>query len=542
MLPCKQQVITVLTATKTEDQPASSPRGGRGGEFSLKNSSARIPMLNGSRLYYRLKPYLPWRLRITARRVLASVQRRRSAATWPINELAGRPPGGWPGWPDGKKFALVLTHDVESYNGLGKCRQLVRLEQRLGFRSSFNFIPESKYRVSQQLREELAQQGFEVGVHDLRHDGKLYWSRDEFRENARSINRYLKEWEAVGFRSGFMLHDRECLNGLNIEYDASTFDTDPFEPQPEGVSTIFPFWVPRPGGGGYVELPYTLPQDSTLYLVLREKSPEIWKRKLDWIVQHGGMVLLNVHPDYFCLEGSPSSSAEYPVKYYREFLDYIHEHYRDEYWNALPKEVARWYRETCVETAQPAAAVNGAANGESHAEVLRREAMAGKRAAVVLYSYYATDPRPRRESEALQQAGMDVDVICLRQDNREPALEVLNGVRIYRVPLKRRRAGRLTYALQYFSFLVTAFLLLSWWRLSRRYHLVHVHNMPDVLVFSALLPKLLGARVILDLHDPMPELLETIFRLEPDSMSVRMLKFMEKRSVAFADHVLTVNQ
>ena len=84
-----------------------------------------------------------------------------------------------------------------------------------------------------------------------------------FRKMPRSINGYLKEWRASGFRSGFMLHDRECLNDLDIEYDASTFDTDPFEPQPEGVNTIFPFWVPRPGGGGYVELPYTLPQDST---------------------------------------------------------------------------------------------------------------------------------------------------------------------------------------------------------------------------------------------------------------------------------------
>ena len=122
------------------------------------------------------------------------------------------------------------------------------------------------------MRDELAQNGFEVGVHDLRHDGKLYWRRTEFPENARSINGYLKAWHASGFRSGFMLHNRECLNGLDIEYDASTFDTDPFEPQPEGVNTIFPFWVPRPGGGGYVELPYTLPQDSTMFLVLQETS------------------------------------------------------------------------------------------------------------------------------------------------------------------------------------------------------------------------------------------------------------------------------
>jgi glycosyltransferase involved in cell wall biosynthesis len=493
-----------------------------------------------SRLYYRFKPYLPWRLRMGVRRVLARVQRRRSALTWPINELAGRLPAGWPGWPDGKKFALVLTHDVEGANGLAKCSQLMRLEQQLDFHSSFNFIPEGKYQVSAELRNALAQNGFEVGVHDLRHDGKLYWRRADFPENARSINGYLKEWRASGFRSGFMLHNRECLDGLDIEYDASTFDTDPFEPQPEGVNTIFPFWVPRPGGGGYVELPYTLPQDSTMFLVLRETSPEIWKRKLDWIVQRGGMALLNVHPDYLALGGKKTEAAEYPAEMYEQFLQYIKETYAGQYWNALPREVAGWYRKTCVETVpRPDHFV---ARVETNAEIVRKNSLRGKRAAVVLYSYYATDPRPRRETEALQLAGMDVDVICLRQDSRESGLEVLNGVRIHRIPLKRRRAGRLTYAFQYFSFLMSSFLLLSWWRLGRRYHLVHVHNMPDFLVFSALLPKLLGARVILDLHDPMPELLVTIFGLKENSAGVRLLKFSEKWSVRFADHVLTVNQ
>lgn len=480
-----------------------------------------------SRLYYRFKPYLPWRLRMAARRVVAGVQRRRSAQTWPINELAGRLPAGWPGWPAGKKFALVLTHDVEGVPGLSKCRQLMELEMGLGLRSSFNFIPEGNYQVLPELRGELAARGFEVGVHDLRHDGKLYWRRSEFPENARSINGYLKEWGASGFRSGFMLHDRECLNGLNIEYDASTFDTDPFEPQPEGAHTIFPFWVSRPSGGGYVEMPYTLPQDSTMFLVLQETSPEIWQRKLDWIVRRGGMALINVHPDYLGFGAKELAVAEYPSVWYEQFLKYIKDNYEGQYWNGLPREVAAWYRQTCVETSR---------------QPIVETSLQGHRAAVVLYSYYASDPRPRRETEALRRAGMEVDVICLREDSDEPRLEVIEGVNIHRIPLKRRRAGKATYAFQYLSFLMSATVLLSWWRLRRRYHLVHVHNMPDFLVFSALLPKLLGARVILDLHDPMPELLVTIFGLKEHSFSVRFLKFLEKYSIGFADQVLTVNQ
>jgi glycosyltransferase involved in cell wall biosynthesis len=488
-------------------------------------------MLNSRRLYYRFKPYLPWRLRIAARRALARVQRRRFAQTWPINELAGTPPADWPGWPDGKKFALVLTHDVEGPYGLAKCGQLMELERQLGFRSSFNFIPEGKYQVSPELRNHLVAHGFEVGVHDLRHDGKLYWKRSEFPENARSINRYLRDWRASGFRSGFMLHDRDCLNDLDIEYDLSTFDTDPFEPQPEGAHTIFPFWVPRPDGGGYVEMPYTLPQDSTMFLVLQETSPDIWKRKLDWIVHRGGMALINVHPDYLGFGVKKLQISEYPSAWYEQFLKYIKHHYDGQFWNALPRELAGWYRQT-----------HAPANGRPLAVTAATEApLRGRRAAVVLYSYYASDPRPRRETEALHRAGMDVDVICLREDG-EPANEIIDGVNVHRIPLKRRRAGKITYALQYLSFLVSATTLLSWWRLRRRYHLVHVHNMPDFLVFSALVPKLLGARVILDLHDPMPELLVTIFGLKERSFGVRLLKFLEKRSIRFADHILTVNQ
>lgn len=471
---------------------------------------------------------------MAARRVAARVQRRRYTRTWPINEAAGEPPPRWPGWPGGKKFALVLTHDVEGSYGLAKCQQLMNLECNFGLRSSFNFIPQgNSYHISPAQRQQVVAAGFEVGVHDLRHDGKLYWRPAGFAENARSINRYLAEWQAAGFRAGFMLHDSECLRDLNIQYDATTFDTDPFEPQPDGVHTIFPFWVPRPSGGGYVELPYTLPQDSTLFLVLQETSPEIWLRKLDWIVQHGGMALVNIHPDYLGFGVNKTTGSEYPAAMYEQFLQYLQQHYAGQFWNPLPRDLAAWYRQTCVKSALAPVITTPAAD---------ETPLQGKRAAVVLYSYYASDPRPRRETEALHRAGMEVDVICLREHPEEPVVEIIDGVKVRRIPLKRRRGGKLTYAFQYLSFLCSSTLLLTGWRLRRRIDLVHVHNMPDFLVFSALLPKLLGARVILDLHDPMPELLVTIFGLRENSAGVRLLKYIEKRSLAFADHVITVNE
>jgi hypothetical protein len=299
-----------------------------------------------NRLYYRIKPIVPLALRFSVRRWFALRKREREKGIWPISPGSERPPENWPGWPDGKQFALVLTHDVEGQSGLDKCRRLMNLEKTLGFRSSFNLIPEGGYQVPAQLRGELVRDGFEVGVHDLHHDGKLYRTREDFSRNAARINKYLREWGAAGFRSGFMLHNLNWLHGLDIEYDASTFDTDPFEPQPDHRNTIFPFWMDVPNGSsgnGYVELPYTLPQDSTLFLLFREKTPQIWFQKLDWVAQHGGMVLLDTHPDYISFENR-KSSREYPAEFYKEFLEYVRQKYQDKFWHATPREVANYVR------------------------------------------------------------------------------------------------------------------------------------------------------------------------------------------------------
>src|SRR5580658_5806889 len=104
------------------------------------------------RIYFRLKPYLPWRLRNSLRRLTAGLQRKGYKPIWPINEAAAEPPLGWPGWPDGKQFAFVLTHDVEGPDGLAKCQKLAELEMAHGFRSSFNFIPEGDYATPPELR------------------------------------------------------------------------------------------------------------------------------------------------------------------------------------------------------------------------------------------------------------------------------------------------------------------------------------------------------------------------------------------------------
>ena len=304
-----------------------------------------------NRFYYAVKPWMPQRFRLALRRWYTRRLRSKVANVWPILPGSEVPPANWRGWPFGKQFALILTHDVEGPSGVSRCRRLMELEKALGFRSSFNFIPEGPYRVSKALRDELTGNGFEVGVHDLHHDGKLYDSHEGFLRKAERINQYLREWDAVGFRSGFMFHNLEWAHQLDVHYEASTFDTDPFEPQPDGAGTIFPFWVPNKSaaprrrlpagyGDGYAELPYTLEQDSTLFLLLEERTPEIWIKKLDWIAQHGGMALLNVHPDYMAMDGATPASNEYPVEYYLDLLKHVSRHHEGRYLNALPKEIA----------------------------------------------------------------------------------------------------------------------------------------------------------------------------------------------------------
>src|SRR5687767_1863561 len=284
------------------------------------------------RLYYYLKPAIPRCVRYVLRQKLAERQRKTHAEVWPILQAAAKQPAGWCGWPDQRRFALIITHDVESQKGLDRVKDLAKMEMSLGFRSSFNFIPEGPYSVPPDLRHWLTERGFEVGVHDHRHDGKLYNSFGRFAASAQRINHFVRQWDAAGFRSGFMLHNLDWIPHLDVLYDASTFDTDPFEPDSDAARTIFPFLIQGSNGNTIVELPYTLPQDSTLFLVLRERTNRIWKQKLSWIAAHGGMALLNVHPDYVCFGKSPTR-YEYSLEIYREFLEHAKTVYGGGYWH-----------------------------------------------------------------------------------------------------------------------------------------------------------------------------------------------------------------
>jgi glycosyltransferase involved in cell wall biosynthesis len=165
---------------------------------------------------------------------------------------------------------------------------------------------------------------------------------------------------------------------------------------------------------------------------------------------------------------------------------------------------------------------------------------AGRRVAMVTFSPYPYDPRPRRCVDALIGEGATIDLICLAHGN-DARRETLNGVNVLRIPLKHPRRGKLEYGLRYGAFILITSVIFALRSLVRRYDLVYVHNMPDILVLSSLIPKALGAKVVLDLHDPMPELMKAIFGVAEENSSVRWMKRLEKWSIARADLVVTVN-
>lgn len=144
----------------------------------------------------------------------------------------------------------------------------------------------------------------------------------------------------------------------------------------------------------------------------------------------------------------------------------------------------------------------------------------------------------KREAEALAAAGYEVEVLCMRNPER-PRRAVINGVTILSLPAALRRSGKARYALDYLWFFVLAFCTLAARHLRRRYAVVQVNTMPDFLVFAAAAPKLLGARVLLFMKEPTPELAETLFGRGP---LVSVLAWLEQRAIRFADHVLTVTE
>jgi peptidoglycan/xylan/chitin deacetylase (PgdA/CDA1 family) len=287
------------------------------------------------RVYYRVRPLLPRPLQLAARRAFTRVQGRATFPRWPLEPalhdlvdlvvgLLGEPQPASP-WPDGCAWAFVLTHDVESAAGLANVRAVRALEEARGLRSSWNLVAE-RYDVPRSFVDELAAAGHEIGVHGLRHDGRDLSSP----KRLPAMRAAAARWGAVGFRAPATQRCWERMPQLGFDYDSSYPDTDPYEPQPGGCCSWLPFL-----NEGLVELPITVPQDHTVFEILRRDDESLWVEKIEAVRARGGMALVLTHPDYLV----PGSKA---LASYERLLD----RYADDptAWRALPRDVASWWR------------------------------------------------------------------------------------------------------------------------------------------------------------------------------------------------------
>ncbi len=295
------------------------------------------------RLYYIVRPIIARRVQIALRRALARAHRGSAFPKWPVetaaldllalvhglaSEIAGRDAPWIAPWPDDKTWAFVLTHDVETSRGLERMPLMRSLEATMGYRSSWNFVPR-RYSVPSSTLTALSEAGCEVGVHGLYHDGKDLASATLLARRLPEMVAYAKQWGARGFRSPATQRGWPLMSMLPFDYDSSYPDTDPYEPQPGGCCTWYPYAI-----GDLTELPLTLPQDHTLFVILGHSTAETWIRKSEAIRDRGGMALLLTHPDY--LHDAPTLAP------YRDLLTTFADD--PSAWRALPGEVSSWWR------------------------------------------------------------------------------------------------------------------------------------------------------------------------------------------------------
>ena len=160
---------------------------------------------------------------------------------------------------------------------------------------------------------------------------------------------------------------------------------------------------------------------------------------------------------------------------------------------------------------------------------------------MIAYTDYLHDVRVRREAESLVKNGFEVDCLCLR-GKKQRRFERVNGVNLYCLPLsKYRGSSKIMYLLVYLWFFVLSFLAVSKCHLKRRYHVIQYHTLPDFIIFSGIIPKLFGAKLVLDMHEIMPEFYMSKFGLEMSNLSVKVLKLLEKISISFAHAVIVIN-
>jgi glycosyltransferase involved in cell wall biosynthesis len=163
------------------------------------------------------------------------------------------------------------------------------------------------------------------------------------------------------------------------------------------------------------------------------------------------------------------------------------------------------------------------------------------KACMVAYTFYEGDNRVRRYAETLAKRGDQVDVVALRQKGQS-VMEVINGVRVFRIQRRSiTERNKFAYLGKLSLFFLRSMAFLTRQQLKAHYDLIHVHSVPDFEVFAAFYPKLTGSKIILDIHDIVPEFYASKFKTSHNSIMFKILVAIERMSTGFSDHVIAAN-
>jgi peptidoglycan/xylan/chitin deacetylase (PgdA/CDA1 family) len=302
----------------------------------------------GRRLYYLLRPIMPLDVRKHLQRFSLRGWDRIRFPHWPVDRSVDRlhewlltlameaegeteVPFVW-FWPEGYSSCASITHDVETSAGRDFCAQLMDLNDSYGIKTSFQVVPEKRYKVPPAFLDLIRKRGFEVNIHDLNHDGYLFCTREQFIERASKINRYGKEFEARGFRSGVLYRRLEWMNELDFAYDMSVPNVAHLDPQGGGCCTVMPYFI-----GDLVEIPVTTTQDYSLFHILSDFSTRLWEEQVTMITRAHGMASFIIHPDYV-IEKRAQQTYEKLLRY---LVDLRTNH---KLWLVTPGEINDWWR------------------------------------------------------------------------------------------------------------------------------------------------------------------------------------------------------
>ncbi len=309
------------------------------------------------KLYYQLRPYLGVAVRKHLQKVRLRGWDKIAFPQWPVDRSVdvlmeralaavlktgrvSRIPFVW-FWPNGASACGMMTHDVEGQAGLDFCDELMDIDDSYAIKSAFQLIPEGREDEWRRTAARLRTRGFEVNLHDLNHDGRLFADQAAFLDNAKRINDYTREFECGGFRSGAMYREQDWFHAFEFAYDMSVPNVAHLEPQRGGCCTVMPYFV-----GNVLELPLTTVQDYSLFHILNDYSTTLWKEQSRIIREHHGLISVITHPDY--LAGRRERGV------YQQLLQHLAElRDREGVWMALPGEINRWWRNRHTMTLVP---------------------------------------------------------------------------------------------------------------------------------------------------------------------------------------------